>query len=65
MSKLQDARKAAGLSQSKLAEVAGISVRSLQEYEQGRKDVNGVRGITLYKLAQALNVNIEDILEIE
>ncbi len=65
MSKLQDARKAAGLSQSKLAEVAGISVRSLQEYEQGRKDVNGVRGITLYKLAQALNVNIEDILEID
>lgn len=65
MSKLQDARKTAGLSQSKLAEVAGISVRSLQEYEQGRKDVNGVRGITLYKLARALNVNIEDILEID
>lgn len=65
MSKLQDARKAAGLSQSKLAEVAGISVRSLQEYEQGRKDVNGIRGITLYKLARALNVNIEDILEID
>lgn len=65
MSKLQDARKAAGLSQSKLAEVAGINLRILQYYEQGKNDINKAQALTVYKLARALNVNIEDILEID
>lgn len=65
MSKLQDARKAAGLSQSKLAEVAGINLRILQYYEQGKNDINKAQVLTVYKLAKALNVNIEDILEID
>lgn len=65
MSKLQDARKAAGLSQSKLAELSGINLRILQYYEQGKNDINKAQAITVYKLAKALNVNIEDLLEIE
>lgn len=65
MSKLQDARKAAGLSQSKLAEASGINLRILQYYEQGKNDINKAQALTVYKLARALNVNIEDILEID
>ena len=65
MSKLQNARKAAGLSQSKLAEASGVNVRMIQHYEQGVKDINQAAGITLYQLATSLNVNIEDLLEIE
>ena len=36
--KLQAARKAAGMSQSQLANAAGISVRILQDYERGGRD---------------------------
>ena len=65
MSKLQDARKAAGLSQSKLSEASGVGVRMIQDYEQGHKNINGARAITVYQLAKSLNVSIEDLLEIE
>ena len=65
MSNLQQIRKAAGLSQSAVADMAGVSLRMIQFYEQGVKDINKAQGITLYKIAGALNVSIEDILEIE
>ncbi|MDE6863873.1 MAG: helix-turn-helix domain-containing protein [Eubacterium sp.] len=65
MSKLQNARKAAGLSQSKLASTSGVNVRMIQHYEQGVKDINQAAAITLYQLAKSLNVSIEDLLEIE
>jgi transcriptional regulator with XRE-family HTH domain len=61
---LQYRRALSGLSQSKLAEASGVSLRSIQEYEQGRKPINGVAGLTLYKLAKALGVMIEDLLEL-
>lgn len=63
MSKLQTIRKAKGLSQSQLANASGVNRRTLQDYEQGSKDINKVAGITLYKLAQALDCTIEDLLE--
>ena len=37
--KLQAARLAAGMSQSQLAAAAGISVRILQDYERGARDI--------------------------
>ena len=64
-SNLKKIRIAAGMSQSKLAEASGINVRMIQHYEQGQKDINGAHGITLYKLAQALGCQIEDILDLE
>lgn len=63
MTNLKRIRTAAGLSQSQLAELTGISLRSLQHYEQGSRDINKVQGLTLLTLARALNVTIEDILE--
>ena len=35
---LQKLRKAAGLSQSQLADLAGIKVQVLQQYERGARD---------------------------
>lgn len=64
MSKLKLRREAFNLSQSQLAERSGVNLRTLQDYEQGRKDINKAQGLTLYKIAQALNTSVEDLLEI-
>lgn len=65
MSKLQYYRKRAGLTQAQLAEATGNSLRTLQHYEQGSKDLNQAAAITVYGLAKALGVKIEDLLDIE
>ena len=44
---LQKLRKAAGLSQSQLADLAGIKVQVLQQYERGARDINGAKLPTL------------------
>ena len=65
MNDLKTIREASGLSQAKLAEISGVSLRMISYYEQGVKDINKAQGITLYKIAQALNCKIEDLLEIK
>lgn len=65
MTKLKEFRKFRGMTQAKLSEISGVNLRTLQDYEQGSKDINKVAGITLYKLAQALNCRVEDLLEIK
>lgn len=65
MSNLKDRRKAMGLSQSDLAYLAEIKVRLIQDYEQGHRNINGSAGLTLYKIAQALHCNMEDLLELD
>lgn len=42
-SNLKRKRLAAGLSQSQLARLTDIPVRTLQQYEQGQKDINKAR----------------------
>lgn len=58
-------RTLAGLSQSDLAEKVGMSKRTIQDYEQGRREINGASAITVHKLALALGTSIESLLEIE
>lgn len=65
MTNLQKLRKAAGLSQSQLARAAGVPVRTLQELEAGRKNINKSAVITVLRLADVLGCNIRDILEVE
>ena len=60
---LKKARTAAGLSQSQLAEKAGLNVRTLQDYEQGRKDINGAAIRTMVRLADVLGVTERDLME--
>lgn len=62
MSKLKERREASGLSQSQLAENAELSKRTLQELEQGRRDINGVKLLTLLKICDALGCGLEDIV---
>lgn len=63
MSKLQEKRIAAGLSQSQLAKAAGVAVGVLQHYEQGTRQIDGAKIDTLADLAAALGCKITDILE--
>ena len=66
MTKLQEKRKAAGLSQSQLAAlVPDLKVRTLQRYEQGVLDLNQAAAVTVYRLAQALGCQLEDLLDLE
>ena len=65
MSKLQDRRKAAGLSQSQLAAKVPMSVRTLQHMECGRNDINKAAALTVYRIATALGCRMEDLLDIE
>lgn len=60
--KLQNARQAAGMSQSQLARAAGISVRVLQDYERGARDISGAKLATLLKLCNALHCGLRDII---
>lgn len=62
---LKRLRSEAGISQSKLSELSGVNLQMIQKYEQGVKDINKAQGETLYKLAQALDCTIEDLLKKE
>ena len=65
MSKLQDLRKAQGLSQSQLAKITNINVRIIQSYEQQERPIDTAGLDKLIPLALALNCKISDILENE
>jgi transcriptional regulator with XRE-family HTH domain len=65
MTNLQEYRKKSGLSQSKLSEQAGVNLRTLQDYEQGRKNINLAAAITVQKLAEALGCASWELLEDE
>lgn len=62
-SNLKILRQNAGISQSRLAVLSGIPLRSIQEYEQRRKDINKAQIETVYALAQALACDMKDLLE--
>lgn len=52
------------ISQSKLAELSGVNVRLIQDYEQGRKQINNAMAISVYRLAETLDCTVGDLLEI-
>lgn len=61
---LKEIRQKIGLSQRDLAERSGISLRMIQKYEQGQKDINKAQATTVYKLSKALKCNMEDLLDL-
>ena len=63
VSNLQEMRKAAGLSQRQLADRVGMSVRTLQYYEQGALDFNKAAVGTVYRLAVALDCLMEELVD--
>lgn len=62
---IKSIREMRGMSQSQLAELTGISVRVLQNYEQGTRPLNGARAITVYRISKALQCTVEDLLDID
>jgi DNA-binding XRE family transcriptional regulator len=60
---LKRIRMEANLSQTELAKRSGVSLRSIQMYEQKNKDINQANVTSLYMLSKALNCNIEDLIE--
>ena len=62
---LHNLRKASGLTQKELSELAGVNLRTLQQYEIGSKDINKASGKTINSLALALHCNFYDVMELE
>ena len=65
MTNLQEYRKKRNISQRQLAEQTGVNLRTLQDYEQGRKNINLAAAITVQKLAEALDCASWELLEDE
>lgn len=63
--KLRRQRVKKGLSQSELAAVSGVPLKTLQRYEQTTLPVNNAKLKTLVALCLALDCKIEDIVESE
>ena len=61
--RLQVRRKNNKLTQRKLSELAGVNLRTIQQYEGRSKDINKAAGATLRSLALVLSCRIEDLLE--
>ena len=60
---LRRIRTAYGCTQSELAKRSGVSLRSIQMYEQRNKDINKASVETIYRLAKILGCTIEDLIE--
>ncbi len=60
---LKRIRTAYGCSQTELARVSGVSLRSVQMYEQRNKDINKAGAETVFRLAKALGCTVEDLIE--
>lgn len=61
-SRLKFYREEKGLSQSQLAKLSGVSLRNIQAYEQGTRDINEAQCIKVVQLAEALECDIYNIL---
>lgn len=61
-SRLKFYREEKGLSQSQLADKSGVSLRLIQAYEQGYKDINKAQVLTVLQLAEALEVDVYAII---
>ena len=62
-SRLKKQREISKMSQSQLSKSSGVSIKTIQAYEQKIKDINQGKYATLQKLSDALNCDISDILE--
>ena len=55
-------RQYAGISQRELADRTGIPLRTIQQYEQGQKNLAHARADVVVKLSKALYCRVEDIV---
>lgn len=55
-------RERMGLSQSQLADMSGINIKTIQAYEQRQKDIKSAKFDTLQKLSSVLGCEISELL---
>ena len=60
---LKRTRTTYGCTQAELAERSGVSLRSIQMYEQHNTDINKASAETVLSLAKVLGCTMEDLLE--
>lgn len=60
--RLTECRKSAGMTRNALAEASGISVRTLQSYEQGQRPLSSARGDILLRISSALGCTVEELI---
>lgn len=60
---LKRIRTAYGCTQSELAKRSGVSLRSIQMYEQRNKNINKASAETLLRLSRVLGCTMEDLME--
>lgn len=64
VNKLSKMRKLNKITQKELSERSGVSLRSIQQYEIGAKDINKASALSVRNLANALHCEVEDLLSI-
>lgn len=60
---LKRIRTAYGFTQAELAKRSGVGLRSIQMYEQRRKNINKASVDTVYSFARVLGCTVEDLIE--
>ena len=60
---LKRIRSSYGCTQAELAKRSGVSLRSIQMYEQRNKDINKASVESLYRISKVLGCTIESLLE--
>lgn len=61
--RLKTIRENRGISQTELAKMSGVTLRSIQMYEQKLNNIDKAQVGTVYKLSRILGCTIEDLLE--
>ena len=65
MTKLKQIREERGITQRELSKKSGVNLRTIQNLEQGYKNINHASVSKVIKIAIALHCSIMDILETE
>ena len=60
---LKRIRSSYGCTQSELAKRSGVTLRSIQMYEQRNKDINKASADALYRISRVLGCSMESLLE--
>lgn len=61
--RLKTLRKASGLTQAELAQRSGVSLRSIQSYEQRYLDISKAETRVVNHLAKVLGCTMEDLIQ--
>jgi transcriptional regulator with XRE-family HTH domain len=55
-------REDKGMTQAELSEKSGVSIRVIQAFERGARDINKAQVVTVLELAEALECDIYEII---